>query len=976
LEKLALQKAERAAAMRRQAIAQKKSLESKIARLLERHQRLVKLSRTEKQRQSRLKRALGRLKARVSKVRDALEEELSRAQSARRARIREEKLARKAAALRKELLGTKKRLARQIARVKKLRSTDAPSKKTKHQRQKLRMQRRAMLAQIKKLRARRRTAQTRLQRVEHKHRNAASHAVKLERRLARARAALKRASRRRDRAQSAVEKARARLDVTLAERKKEQRLKERLVRERMAERKRLAALSDRRRVVGKALANLEKRLHQKKAQVANTQKKQRLAQKRLQNLVERLKRLRRKMGKEKRKNKRVERQARKLSRKLARARTAYEKAQRNHRKNAARRRKRAQRQRTAKTRRAAVRARHAKRNRRKRRTRRKIKVKARVQSVKFRDTGQSHRVVLKIAGPYEYNIQRTKQNKVLLRLYGVHLPKTMERGLDASAFKGPVGRVSTYRNRRTRGCVDMLVALKNPARFKVNRKGRTLWVDFLKKSRGSWRRKLAAAGPRSAQRRAVDISSARVSGYSSRGRRRPSRRRLARSWKRRYQVRGHNLGPRVDMDFKGADLHNVLRLIGQVWKKNIVIPDDVQGRVTIRMENVRVGRALEVILKAKGLGLVWEGRRIIRVAKSETIRKEIELIEKSRKVERKERPVVMRVIHVSYADAQKIAKQLQENVLSKKGKVTFNKRTNTIIIRDVLPNIQVAKKLVRTLDTPTPQVLIEARIVEARSTFLREVGVQWGGSVLANSGTGAPTGLLFPFSVGAAGGADDDVTRTGGVLGAGASNPNFAVNLPATVGSGQGGALGLSLGTLGGLANINLRLSAMEETGQVRIVSAPKITTLDNVEAKIEQGVRIPISVVSAQGVNTKFEEANLGLKVTPHVTADGRIRLKMEVEKNEPDFVNTGARGDPTILKKTATSEMLIPDGDTAVIGGIYSRKTSVSYSKVPWFADIPIIGWLFKKRAESDERSEVLIFVTPRIIKPGKAKVAKTGR
>jgi type IV pilus assembly protein PilQ len=336
----------------------------------------------------------------------------------------------------------------------------------------------------------------------------------------------------------------------------------------------------------------------------------------------------------------------------------------------------------------------------------------------------------------------------------------------------------------------------------------------------------------------------------------------------------------------------------------------------------------------------------------------------------------MRVIPVSYASAEKIAKQLEANVISTRGKVTFNKRTNAIIIRDVMPNIEVAKQLVETLDTPTPQVLIEARIVEARSSFLREVGVQWGGSILASSATGAPTGLMFPFSVGVGGGAVDQVTPTEGLVGAGAANPNFAVNLPATTGTGQGGALGLSLGTLGGIANINLRLSAMEETGQVRIISAPKITTLDNVEAKIEQGTRIPISVVSAQGVNTKFEEATLGLTVTPRVTADGRIRLKVLVQKNEPDFVNTGARGDPTILKKSAKSEMLIPDGDTAVIGGIYTRNTTVSYSKVPWFADIPIIGWLFKKRRESDERSEVLIFITPRIIKQGETGKSGAGR
>jgi type IV pilus assembly protein PilQ len=595
----------------------------------------------------------------------------------------------------------------------------------------------------------------------------------------------------------------------------------------------------------------------------------------------------------------------------------------------------------------------------------RFRITSRVASVNFRDTGASHRIMLKMRGNgFDYNLDRSTARTVALKVYGATVSRRLERSLDTSAFRGPVKLVSVYRNRARRGEVKVVVDLKHAARYKVTRRGPFLWVDFLKRSHVRVPR--VASVPKALP---VAVAASRVSGYSSTSRLYAPKRASGRAWQRKYRMRGRSLGPRVDMDFKDADIHNVLRLVGQVWRKNVVVADDVKGRVTIRMVNVRVGRALDVILKTKQLGLVWEGRNILRIARLADINKEIEAIQKARAAKRKMMPIVMRLIHVNYADAEKIAKQLKENVISKRGKVTFNKRTNAIIIRDVPPNIEIAKKLVRNLDTPTPQVLIEARIVEARSTFLREIGIQWGGSILATPGLGNPTGLLFPNSITSAGGAGDDVTRTGGLLGAAAANPNFAVNMPATVGSGQGGALGLSLGTLGGAFNVNLRLSAMEETGQVRIISSPKITTLDNVEAKIEQGVRIPISVVSAQGVNTQFEEANLALIVTPHVTNDGRVRLKLLVEKNEPDFVNTGARGDPTILKKTAKSEMLIRDGDTAVIGGIYTRTTSVSYSKVPWFADIPIIGWLFKKRKESDERSEVLIFVTPRVIKPGTA-------
>jgi type IV pilus assembly protein PilQ len=159
-------------------------------------------------------------------------------------------------------------------------------------------------------------------------------------------------------------------------------------------------------------------------------------------------------------------------------------------------------------------------------------------------------------------------------------------------------------------------------------------------------------------------------------------------------------------------------------------------------------------------------------------------------------------------------------------------------------------------------------------------------------------------------------------------------------------------------------LSALENTGWVRIVSSPKIMTLDNIEATIEQGTSIPVSVVSAAGANTMFVDAKLNLTVKPHVTNEGSILMTVLITRNEPDFVNTAANGTPTIQKKQAHSQMLVRDGDTAVIGGIYTRNSGLSYTKVPWFADIPVIGWLFKARKENDNRTELLIFITPRII------------
>ncbi|HEY4055716.1 MAG TPA: hypothetical protein VGM39_03880, partial [Kofleriaceae bacterium] len=280
---------------------------------------------------------------------------------------------------------------------------------------------------------------------------------------------------------------------------------------------------------------------------------------------------------------------------------------------------------------------------------------------------------------------------------------------------------------------------------------------------------------------------------------------------------------------------------------------------------------------------------------------------------------------------------------------------------DVAGNRDAISRLALQLDLQTPQISIEARIVEARSTFLRQFGIQWGGNATAAASGGNATGLVWPSSVGIAGGATDAQTPVAGIS---ALPSDFAVNLPAAVGTGEGGALGLSLGSVGGNFNINLRLSALEDTGTVRIISAPKITVLNNKEATISQGVSIPISVVSAAGTQTQFVQADLALKVTPYVSQrDCAIAMDLQVTKNEPDFVNVGARGDPSILRKEAKTSMLVQDGETSVLGGIYTRNSGLSYKKLPFLGDLPVIGWLFKSRRENDDRTEILVFITPKI-------------
>jgi type IV pilus assembly protein PilQ len=434
------------------------------------------------------------------------------------------------------------------------------------------------------------------------------------------------------------------------------------------------------------------------------------------------------------------------------------------------------------------------------------------------------------------------------------------------------------------------------------------------------------------------------------------------------QARGYT-GRRIDLDLKDADIHNVLRLIGDVSRRNIVVADDVSGSVTIRLRNVPWDQALAVILQSKKLGMVEQGN-MIRVAPLDQLQRERELEMERRKMAVQLAPIETRLIPVSYAGANDLASRVQV-LLSPRGSIAIDERTNTLIARDVSGALDQVEELARALDTQTPQVLVEARIVEATSRYIKDVGIQWGGSGTVSPTTGNPTGLVFPNSIGVAGGASDGQTPTAGLspFASSVPTPNFAVNMPAAVGTGQGGALGLTFGSIDNNVNLAVRLSAAESSGMLRILSSPRILTLDNLEARISQGTLIPFSQVSAQGVQTTFQEAKLQLLVQPHVTADGSVQMRVKINRDEPDFNQTSARGEPTILKREAETELLVMDGHTAVIGGIFTRNTGRNLDQVPFFGDIPILGLLFQRRRASDTRGELVIFITPRIVNRAEA-------
>lgn len=569
---------------------------------------------------------------------------------------------------------------------------------------------------------------------------------------------------------------------------------------------------------------------------------------------------------------------------------------------------------------------------------------AKVQAVRFRGDEGNGQIEIAVGDNAAVQIGQASATRVELIVDNAELGAKLERTLDVSKFGSPVRSVSTFRDRRTPNRVRLIAELAQPVTPTVDREGETVRWHFI--SRDIAKRPV----------RTKDVPSPVVGGFGE-----TSPPVVAQSVTQLQPQAGRRRiyhGATIDFDFKDAPIHDLLRVIADTGHVNIVVPDTIDAKVTVRLKRVPWDEALEVILASKGLWYRRDGN-LYRIAPRKELDAEDEAEAARREAAVKAEAPRPEVVTLNYASAEDLKTKL-EPMLSAKGKIETDGRTNALIVNDVSGNRAEIVRLSLSLDTQTPQITIEARIVEARSTFVRQFGVQWGGNAIAGAAGGNATGLLFPSSIAIAGGNEDQATPRAGV-----SLPSdFAVNLPASTGVGEGGVLGFSLGSIGGNVNINLRLSALEDSGTVRIISAPKVTVLNNKEAMISQGVSIPISVVSAAGTNTQFVQADLALKVTPYVSQrDCAIAMNLVVTKNEADFVNVGARGDPTILRKEARTQMLVSDGDTAVLGGIYTRNTGLAYKKVPFFGDLPVLGWLFKNRRENDDRTEILVFITPKI-------------
>jgi type IV pilus assembly protein PilQ len=442
-------------------------------------------------------------------------------------------------------------------------------------------------------------------------------------------------------------------------------------------------------------------------------------------------------------------------------------------------------------------------------------------------------------------------------------------------------------------------------------------------------------------------------------------------------------GKRISLDFKDADVQNVLRVIADVSGLNVVATDDVTGRITLHLVDVPWDQALDVVLQSARLKMMRDGD-VVRISTVERVREEQEELQAQQIAEKELESLQVRYIRVNYARADKALTEKVQGVLTDRGSSSFDERTNTIIVRDIARGLDTAVELIRNIDIQSPQVLIEANIVEAVANFAQALGVQWGYRHLAGPQTGNPTGMDFPGTVDLGGGGLG-LGRPPPPAAAGAPQPlvpliaDFPVpaNFGPGFGPGAGSALDLALGSISGQDTLSARITALEEEGKGRIVSRPRVITMNNIPARIESltilRVRLPSTgtvvntgtggVAGTASTATEKIETGIILTVVPQVSSDGFILLNITVKSSQADFSRTVDQI-PTEISRQANSNVLIRDGETVVLGGIFRNEADDRETGMPYLRRIPGIGWLFKRMLRQDRKDEMLVFITPQVV------------
>lgn len=553
----------------------------------------------------------------------------------------------------------------------------------------------------------------------------------------------------------------------------------------------------------------------------------------------------------------------------------------------------------------------------------------RVEAVDFQVVDGISRISVKTSGAVSVEEPVKSPGFLSLPIKNAALPHALQRSLESRSFPSSVLRVTPTQVRTRAGQETLIrVALRTDMPYKLRREADMVYLEI---NNPVEEKKLVAPEPA----RASDAAGSRKAAA-------PPVEQLVSDAAAEPALKPRYTGRRVTLEFADAEVGKILQLLAEVSNRNFIFGDDVgKQRINMKLANVPWDQALAIILETNGLDKYDDGN-VTQIRKKGSFKSQREEEVELRKATYKSEPLVTELVEINYSRISDIKKQFEaiRKAYGDLGSIEEDERTGKIIITGIAPAIAEMKKLHKELDVPERQVMIEARIVEASNSFTRSLGVNWG--VHYRDGSASIAGInSFDTSFG---GLASTVPPASGV-------------------SGQpGGSAGISFGTLASNIKLDLRLNAAATAGLVRIVSTPKVATLNRKTAKITQGQQIPYTSSTSDKVETKFVEAALALEVTPNINPNGTIVMKIDAKNDAPS--STG--NPPAINKKQATTEMMLRDGETTVIGGIYVENESSNDEGVPFLQDVPWFGNLFKSTDVKRNRNELLIFITPRILGP----------
>ena len=576
-----------------------------------------------------------------------------------------------------------------------------------------------------------------------------------------------------------------------------------------------------------------------------------------------------------------------------------------------------------------------------------------ISSIDFkRGDGGAGRLILHFSGDGATPDLRTQGSSVLVDIGNAQLPATLQKPLDVTDFATPVQRIDAAQTGRG---AQLQLSTNGQFESLAYQTGRDYIVEIVPRA--------AAPG---ANRAVGAVSTTVASGAQASAYGTP-----------RYS------GRPVTFNFQDVPVRTVLQLIAEESNLNVVAADTVQGNVTLRLVNVPWDQALDLVLQAKGLDKRQSGNVVWVAPQSEIAKYEQDKAEARVKLENSAE-MVTEYIPINYGNAEDIAKLLtddakngkggggsgesQRGFLSPRGSISFDRRTNTLLVIDIPPRVASIRDLVNKLDKPVDQVVIEARIVIANESFARELGAKFGISGKNNNvffNNTVANNVAYEDSVAKANNANSAVPPPNPL-----QAPTLTHGLNFNIPSALAGAGSLALSILNAGYALDLELSALQNEGRGEIISNPRIVTSNQKEALIKQGDQIGYVTTTGgqQGnlPNVQFKDAILQLKVTPTITNDGRIFLNMDLQKDDlSGYVNTGVGQVPQIATREVTTAVLVEDGQTVVVGGVYEFKDQNSLSKIPFLGDIPILGNLFKNRNHTKSKAELLVFVTPKVIR-----------